>query len=325
MYLYRSRCKGSILIIVLWTLFILGALAIAINSYVWPQLNFAGKFRDRAKALYAAKAGAKIVIAQVVQDKDTGFDSLKDPWYSAETFRDVPVGQGPAAAGDTSFSVYVKDEESKISINKAPQAVLKNIFVFSAAADDSAASEISASIIDWRDADDKPLENGAETGYYAGLEPPYPCKNADFQVLDELLQVRGMTQQILDASREYLTVYGLGAVNINTCGTQVLRSLGASEETANKIVAYRKGLDGEEGTQDDKVFDNISGVVAALSKSGSFSSQELSQVAGMIASGSMTVRSDNFTGRSDGKAGNKVYGITFTFNRNDVIKQWRSD
>ncbi len=302
----------------LWTLFILGALAIAINSYVWPQLNFAGKFRDRAKALYAAKAGAKMVIAQVVQDKDTGYDSLKDPWYSAETFRDVPIN-------DSSFSVSVKDEESKININKAKQDTLKQIFMLTEAADEPAAKEIAASIIDWRDADDKPLENGAETGYYAVQEPSYPCKNADFQVLGELLQVRGMTQQILDASRDHLTVYGLGSVNLNTCEEIVLRALGASEELARKIVAYRKGVDGEEGTDDDMVFDNISGAVAALSKSGSFSSQELSQAAAIIASGSMTVRSDNFTGRSDGRSGGKTYGITFTFNRNDVIKQWRSD
>jgi general secretion pathway protein K len=305
---------------VLWTLFILGALAIAINSYVWPQLNFAGKFRDRTKALYAAKAGAKAVIAQVVQDKDKSFDSLKDPWYSAETFRDVPIG-------DSFLGVSVKDEERKININKAPQAVLKGIFAVSAdlSADDPVLAEISASIIDWRDADDKQLENGAETGYYAGLKPAYPCKNADFQVLDELLQVRGMTQQIFDASKEYLTVYGIGAVNINTCGTQVLRGLGASEDLAKKIAAYRKGLDGEEGTEDDKVFDSVSGVVTALSKSGGFSSQELSQAAALVAAGSMTVRSDNFTGRSDGESGNKTYGITFTFNRNDVIKRWRSD
>jgi len=312
------RYKGSILIVVLWTLFILGALALAINSYVWPQLSFAGRFRDRTKALYAAKAGARAVMAQVVQDKDAGFDLLKDPWYNAETFRDVPVG-------DSLFSVRVTDEERKININKASREVLKNAFMISAEADASLASEIAASIIDWRDADDKPLENGAETGYYAGLEAKYPCKNANFQVLEELLQVRGMTQQVFDASREYLTVYGLGAVNINTCGTQVLRSLGAGEELAKKIVSYRNGADGEEGTEDDKVFDSVSGIVAALSKSGGFSSAELTAAANIIAAGSITVRSDNFTGRSDGKFGNKTYGITFTFNRNDVIKRWRSD
>lgn len=308
----RYRCKGSILILVLWTLFILGALAIAINSYVWPQLNFAGKFRDRAKALYAAKAGAKLVIAQVVQDKDTGYDSLKDPWYHAYE-------------GDLPFTVSVEDEERKININKAKQETLKQIFMLTEAADEQAAKEIAASIVDWRDADDKPLENGAETGYYAGQEPSYPCKNADFQVLGELLQVRGMTQQVFDASKGYLTVYGLGSVNLNTCNETVLRALGASEELARKITAYRKGADREEGTDDDMVFDNISGAVAALSKSGGFSSQELSQAAAIIASGSMTVRSDNFTGRSDGSSGGKAYGITFTFNRNDVIKQWRSD
>jgi len=311
---------------VLWTLFILGALAIAINSYVWPQLNFAGKFRDRAKALYAAKAGAKLVIAQVVQYKSAGYDSLKDPWYGDASLRDVFPCEGRfAALGDTPFTVSVEDEERKININKVKQDTLKQIFMLTEAADEQAAKEIAASIVDWRDADDKPLENGAETGYYAGQEPSYPCKNADFQVLGELLQVRGMTQQIFDASKDYLTVYGIGSVNLNTCEDMVLRALGASEELARKIIAYRKGADGEEGTDDDMVFDNISGAVAALSKSGSFTSQELSQAAAIIASGSMTVRSDNFTGRSDGKSGGKAYGITFTFNRNDVIKQWRSD
>ncbi|HRZ67512.1 MAG TPA: hypothetical protein P5521_05215, partial [Candidatus Omnitrophota bacterium] len=125
------------LILVLWTLFILGALAIAVNSYVWPQLNFAGKFRDRANALYAAKAGAKLVIAQVVQDKDTGYDSLKDPWYG-----DVSNGQGLAAAGDSPFTVSVEDEERKININKAKQDTLKQIFILTEAADEQAAKEI---------------------------------------------------------------------------------------------------------------------------------------------------------------------------------------
>jgi general secretion pathway protein K len=104
--------------------------------------------------------------------------------------------------------------------------VLKDSFVIIGEVDDNDASVIAASIVDWRDPDDKPLENGAETGYYTELEHPYSCKNADFQVLDELLQVRGMTTEIFGKMKGRLTVYGLGAVNINTADAAVLRCIG---------------------------------------------------------------------------------------------------
>lgn len=302
----------------------LAALALAINALVWPQLNFAGRFKDRTEALYAARSGVEKSIVKIATEKPSAFSALKEGWSRDEdAFRDVK-------AADAVFSLEgygLIDEERKININKAAQVVLKNSFVIIGEVDDHDASVIAASIMDWRDPDDKPLENGAETGYYTGLERPYACKNADFQVLDELLQVRGMTPEIFEKMKGYLTVYGLGAVNINTADATVLRCIGLSQALADKIIEYRRGTDGKDSTEDDNVFDNVSTVIATLSKAGKVSSEELSQLSGVISSGRITIRSDNFTGRSVGRAGNsgRSYGITFTFNRNGIVKLWRSD
>jgi DNA uptake protein ComE-like DNA-binding protein len=57
--------------------------------------------------------------------------------------------------------------------------------------------EIADAIIDWIDADDLPRTNGAEDDYYTGLQPPYHCKNGPLDSLEELLLVRGVTQELL--------------------------------------------------------------------------------------------------------------------------------
>jgi type II secretory pathway component PulK len=57
--------------------------------------------------------------------------------------------------------------------------------------------DIANSILDWIDPDDSPRPNGAESDYYNGLDPPYQCKNAPLDTLEELLLVKGVTPQLL--------------------------------------------------------------------------------------------------------------------------------
>ncbi len=67
--------------------------------------------------------------------------------------------------------------------------------------------EISEAIFDWIDDDDDQRPNGAENEYYQSLSPPYECKNAPLETLDELLLIRDITPQLLfgeDANRNGL-------------------------------------------------------------------------------------------------------------------------
>ncbi|HEO63663.1 MAG TPA: hypothetical protein ENN78_00130, partial [Candidatus Omnitrophica bacterium] len=128
-------------------------------------------------------------------------------------------------------------------------------------------------IIDWRDEDDFVYgeedfgrARGAENAYYQGLVPPYSCKNKDFEILEELLLVKGVTHKlyygkdedgkIKYALKDFLTVYGEGSVNINTAPEPVLSALFGEDfkELASKVCAYRRGADGIIGTKDDRWF-----------------------------------------------------------------------
>lgn len=54
---------------------------------------------------------------------------------------------------------------------------------------------IADSILDWIDGDSNFKLNGAEEDYYQGLEEPYSCKDAYFDVVEELLLVNGVRDQ----------------------------------------------------------------------------------------------------------------------------------
>jgi type II secretory pathway component PulK len=66
--------------------------------------------------------------------------------------------------------------------------------------------DIADAILDWIDEDNQPRAYGAEDTYYMGLSPAYQPKNGPIQSLSELLQVRGVTYELLyglDANRNH--------------------------------------------------------------------------------------------------------------------------
>lgn len=76
-------------------------------------------------------------------------------------------------------------------------------------------------------------------------------------VKEDLLLAEGVTQDVYDSLKDIVTVYGSGRVNINTVQADVLSVLGAPSELVLRIREYRAGADGQEGTMDDRVFDDL--------------------------------------------------------------------
>ncbi len=117
--------------------------------------------------------------------------------------------------------------------------------------------ELADAIVDWVDADDETRETGAESSYYAGIEPGYMAKNGPLNSLDELLLVRGVTPELLfgnDRNRngvaddfegqvldrglsDYLTVYGR---ELNLDSTGVIREYINESEVENLQGLYER-------------------------------------------------------------------------------------
>ncbi len=118
--------------------------------------------------------------------------------------------------------------------------------------DEDEAMALVDALADWLDADDEERDHGAESGYYAGLDRPYACRNGPVPYPEELLLVKGFSKKLLygDGKRQgiigYLTVTGRdGAININTAPVPVLQALAdnLTEEDVQRLVEFREDRD----------------------------------------------------------------------------------
>lgn len=264
--LVRGRYGGSVLILVLWSLFFLATLAVAIGTLVSANLSLVGALASDTAAYYAARAGVERAIAEVMADTND-WDGMVEGWYDGgEEFQCSEFGRASFSvlnthtdsSGVVSTNFGLIDEEGRISINRASQPLLESMLRVAGDVREEDAGNVAQAIVNWRDTDDRDdaddvLTGGSENSYYQSLGEPYSCRNSDFRVLEELLLVKGIDDSVFARISPSLTVYGTGKVNINTASRTVLRCLamrwvqqsgqsvesGTAKSLLDKIEAFR--------------------------------------------------------------------------------------
>lgn len=294
--------KGSIFIIVLWALLLLGALALAVAAYVQPLLRVTSRFQRNTERFFIAKAGAVKTAVEMQKYATNSWQALNQPWANAINLsREISLGvgyftrQGKVIDSDSERSGLI-DEERKININTASFEILQNCLVLVGGLSSSKAADIAAAIIDWRDVDDNETPGGAESWYYELLTPPFRCKNSNFETMEELCLVKGVTPELFSIMADYFTVYGRGKVNINTACDEILKSVGMGHDLTVKIIEFRNGEDGRAGTDDDGVYKSVAQIADLLSKEKDLTAEKKQQLLDYL-----DVRSECFSGRSLGR------------------------
>ena len=183
--------RGSALVTVLWVMAVLSILATSVNFTVNLELRVGKHFLDEMRTSCLAQAGVAAAMAVLAED-ETESDGLEDKWHNNEdAFAEVELGRGEFSVIRHStdplepVAFGMIDEESKLNVNTATRDMLMAL----PGIDD----EIADCILDWRDYDSIAERFGAEHTYYVGRPRPYPCKDAPFTSLRELLLVRGVT------------------------------------------------------------------------------------------------------------------------------------
>lgn len=179
----RHGQEGSALVVAIFILALLIALAAAAGTAVRLRVHAARRGVAGLQQLYLAQAGVQMALAVLNQDQNTE-DSLEDDWA---TLGDR--GQMEYPLGSGFFRVQVVDTASRVDVNTATTEMLLKL----PGIDDALAD----AILDWREAGDTPRPSGAKSDYYQGLPEPYLPREAPFQTVGELLLVRGMTPTLL--------------------------------------------------------------------------------------------------------------------------------
>ena len=335
-----SSEKGSIFILSLWVLLLLSLFAFGVGRRASQEIQVASYFQNKPRAHYLAEAAIKRAQG-IVGDRTRRFDALNSFWSVGRSLDDEPSELDEVHLGGGIYRIQAPeyqegedlqgtntrfamvDEERKISINKVPREVLEGLFRVAADLEEEDALILADSVIDWRDTDNKVSEFGAEEEYYQELTNPYPIKNNDFQVLEELLWVRGMTDEIFLKVKDVITVYGDGRVNIHTASPLAFQALGMTENMAEKIIFFRNGEDEVGGTQDDRHIEKMANLTYDLRQGAGLTSEEITKILELSTSRLLSTASAHFTFQAVGEMGGRVERILCTVDKMGKIRYWR--
>ncbi len=244
----RENEKGIALLVTLLILVLVVALVHEVFRLGAQSAQSGAYGRDSARCILLAEGGAGAArVALRIDARDNLYDTLDEIWSRSAL---------PISLGDAEVRVSIEDEERKIDLNRimlpngnAPddrrlavfQRLLETLGIDRAVAD---------AVVDWLDNDEDPRVGGAESSHYLGLPNPYRSKNDLFDTIGELRLVRGVTDEVFETLRPFVTVSSSGLVNLNTAPKEVLMSLSAGTDladagaidskTADEIIEYRK-------------------------------------------------------------------------------------
>ena len=235
----------------MWVLIALVGLVLVMSRWARVEAKASANRLAAAEAAAAARAGEQYVLAQVAA---AGTDATFAEQLVPEA---VPVGTGlfwvtrPDRENDRVQDFGVDDEGAKINLNTAglrQLIMLPNMTV-----------DVAGAIIDWRDEDETPSQNGAEQESY----PAYRCKNAPFETVEELLLVRGVTPELL---------YGIDANRNGTLeeeeqaasGTNTVSSLNAASDTSRGWLPFLSVSGPGNAPQGGQQLTNVNGNVGPV-------------------------------------------------------------
>lgn len=256
----RAR-RGVALLAALWLVVAIAAVALQFSLEAHERRTVGLLTSERGKQRGLALGALALVEAQLdaalrVQPSGSNVQRLRssDPWLDVDS-----VYSGTIMIDSTPVDVVARDLGEKLNINSMNEIDIRNFFSY-LIGDFSKATQLSQTIMDWRDADSIPRPSGAERDAYIKAEMLALPTNAPFREVEDLRDVMGMTPEIYAQASPYLTTRGNGQVNINTAPVPVLRALpGMTDATLNMILQLRS---------QGRRIDNIQTVFSALSGGG---------------------------------------------------------
>ena len=209
-----KREAGAALLLVLWLIALLTALIGAFALTARVEALQAKVLSGGVRANELARAGLEYSLVRLADTEP------RTRW--------LPDGREYLwRYADAELELRIVDESGKVDLNQAGQPLLSALMQ-ALGTERARAEQVSAAILDWRDADPLTQVNGgAEDPDYAAAGRPYGAKDAPFETVAEVEQVLGMDPALYALLEPYLTLYsGRGEPDPTYAQAPVLVAMG---------------------------------------------------------------------------------------------------
>ena len=249
----RGRLRGSALLLVLFAIILLSSLVTATVAFVGNDVDEYGALSKQFRARQLAESGLAFGIDPQVRNQD-----------QALLEQVMPDGGR--------FHVFISSESTKLNINfllqNGRQDLLSDLFIRWGVAPKVADAAAQALL--------EHLENPVSTQAAAATPTPAtPAAGtvqpvtlatqyssvAEMSVVPEFAPVMKKQPNWMD----FFTIWGDGKLDVNLADADMLALVaGVSQATAEQLIKYRWGPDGKPFTLDDRLYNNMDEVRAAL-------------------------------------------------------------
>ena len=210
------RVRGLALVAVLWTLAALMVMVTGVVYAVRSEVRTTASFREIAVAGALGDAGVVLAVREL----------------AASRGRDNRLQRYDLAFEQATVAVRAVPLSGLIDLNAAGESLLAELIAVAGGLDRAQASSLAQRIIDWRDADEQPLPQGAENGAYAAAGSPFRTRGGPFEAPEDLLQVLGVDFDLYARLRPLVTVHARGGGRVDPAAAPlpVLRVLASGNE-----------------------------------------------------------------------------------------------
>lgn len=212
-----SQQHGLVLVGVLWAVTLLTIMAASFSLTMQRETGLLQNAQARVQGLALADAGVHYAMLML------RLPDVRKRWRSDGRLYEIGLPGGRVR-------LRIFDEAGKIDINASQQAALVGILTKLLGNADRAAA-LADAILDWRDGDDIKRLRGAEAKDYQAEGRGYVPQNKNFQALEELQMVLGMTPGLYRKLESVLTIYtGQDGINPLKASREALMALPGLDE-----------------------------------------------------------------------------------------------
>lgn len=187
------RKRGTVIIVVLWTIAVAALITTAVQLSSFRQATVGRETLQRVESRWAARAGVEQILS--VMASHTERPVPEDAFAMVREMEQVSAGELLGAIYDirhhaNGHDLYgPMDEHSKMNVNSANIATLMLL--------DNMWLDIADAIVAWMSDDESASAFSVTRDYYLSLYPPYEPRNGRYQNIAELELVAGVWPKYL--------------------------------------------------------------------------------------------------------------------------------
>ena len=242
----KPSANASVLLIVLWALFLLSAIVFTWAKVTQQEIKISGDENRDIEARAMAHSGLAIGLHPLVSRKTP---LLEEQLADDMGYRVTMVSEG----GKLNLNWLIAGEDPrKLEILKQWLAQMELSF--------KDREVFTDSLLDYVDGDNDPHLNGIED------KDDYHPANRPLQSVDELMQVAN-AKLVTDKPgwKDQLTIHSQGPIDLTAANENILRLIpGIGELQMQRFLKYRRGADETDGTIDDPEFKSVKDIFSFL-------------------------------------------------------------